>query len=167
MSSLNQDELDLLKKLIGNFNVSELQQKILISILHDYVHTPICFSTETGTFLWVNTAWARMLEYTPQELINSKVHTWKNLTVESEDLILDEEQVQLLISGQITNTLIVKKYRKKSGGTILTRLTISRFPAQGECIFFVCTAVKIEDSEKELLEQWAEDKIKLLESKFI
>lgn len=149
--TLTTEELEALTKLRERFDTNKLSSTFLIHMVQNYIDVPFCISIGIGEFLWVNNAWAEMLEYSVTELVENPNLNWKTLTYDSKDLAIDEEQVKLLEDGSISENLFIKKYRQKSGTSITVKLSVKRFPSQGNCIFFICTATKLDEYQRETI----------------
>lgn len=130
-------------------NFTDIPQQELYYILTDLVSTPLAFTLGDGTFLWVNQAYANMVDYSITELVGKDGVSWKTLTADKADLQDDEENVERLTNGLSDRYTIVKKYRRKTGGIIPVRLLVTRYPRAGEIGFFVVSATELNNGYKD------------------
>ena len=117
--------------------LSELTGNDLLTLINTHIDHPLAISDIDGSFIWANTQFANRLGYTPRELLDI---SWKDLTVDSGDLDLDESLALDTLEGDIKQYHLFKQYWSKNKKPIPTPLTVARFPQEGgrdEFRFFI------------------------------
>ena len=87
-------------------------------------HPLACVGTD-HTFVWVNTAFERLVGYSVAELADM---TWMDITDQA-DVGGDLASVKSVIDGRIPQYTITKRYRHKHGRLIPIELSVWRFPS--------------------------------------
>lgn len=87
----------------------------------------IVLSDLQGRILECNPAVSRILGYAPEELLQQHVQDFSH----SEDMEEDRRRLAGLLAGDYDAYQMEKRYFRKGGGLVWSRLTVSRFPASG------------------------------------
>ncbi|MEW5734299.1 MAG: transporter substrate-binding domain-containing protein [Thermodesulfobacteriota bacterium] len=105
----------------------------------------------------VNSAFAEMLGYSPEEL---KGKTWQEITP-VEDIETSRKEIGLLLSGEKDSTRFQKRYLHKNGDMVWAdaSLSLRRGPG-GEPLYFITTIVDINEQKR------AEEALKSSEEKY-
>jgi PAS domain S-box-containing protein len=102
--------------------------------------TGIAVSTPQGRFLQVNAAYCRMLGYTEEELLEKD---FASLT-HPDDLPLNLQMRDEVLSGQRDSFVMEKRYLKKNGDVVWTSHSVSAARATGgEILTLIVVAVDI------------------------
>lgn len=102
--------------------------------LFDQAEIGIVQSDLTGRFVLTNPKYARMLQYTPDELVGK---TFQDVTY-PDDRELDRDQVKRLLAGEISKFSLEKRYLRKDHTLIWVKLTACLMhDAQGNPSHFI------------------------------
>jgi len=94
----------------------------------EFSDQPLAIVGLDNTFVWVNSAWEKLVGYSTIELLNM---TWMDITI-SKDKAGNAESVSKVRDGFITNYSMSKNYRHKNGQQVPVVLTVTRFPSDKE-----------------------------------
>lgn len=113
----------------------------------DADHPMACVSTE-NEFVWVNSAFERMIGYSIAELLG---RTWMEITYQP-DVGGDLASVQSVIEGKIEHYRMVKEYVHKRGHKVQVELIVRRFPKNvlEDLIYFRVEAPPVRATPQEL-----------------
>lgn len=100
----------------------ELENDDILRVAFEHAALGMVIADKYGNLISVNRWFAEFLGYQRQELINKN---FKDIT-QSEDLLADEEQMELLRTGQITSFQMEKRYIHKQGHHVWGLLNVSQ-----------------------------------------
>lgn len=129
------------------------------------VDYPLACVCPDSKFMWVNSAFERLLGYSVAELFS---RTWMSIT-EQKDVGGDLASVQAVISGKISHYTMSKNYIHKRGHVVPVDLTVRRFPSSAveDIVCFIVEAPPTKATKPELdqVEQQLMQKIEELEKR--
>ena len=127
----------------------------------EVVSLPMACVSEDSKFVWVNTAFERLVGYSRSEL---REKSWMDITIQ-EDVGGDLASVNNIIDGIDAQYTISKRYKHKFGKTIPIELTVWRFPqaAHTPMLCFIVEAVPEKASQQEL-DEVRTDLLKVIEA---
>lgn len=120
-------------------------------------HCPMLASLEDGTIVWANTAFEELLNYTVVELTgHGSIHgvSWKDLTVNSDDLNADLALIESLKEGHRNEYRLQKSYRKKNGEPVPVLIQVLRWPPAGDVEVYLVTILPLNISTSYLLSEF-------------
>ena len=129
--------------------MQQLTKEELLLIMTELVSCPLAFTATDGKFLWVNQAFAKMLDYSVPELIGDDGPTWMDLTPDKEDLSNDVDALESLKRNETNSYVLVRKYRAKTGKTIPVRIVVEKYPRNGDRSFFTVTVTELNNGYKD------------------
>lgn len=100
------------------------------------IRHPIACVTKNHYFVWVNSAFERLVGYSQAEL---QEKTWMDIT-DTEDLGVDMKNVLAVVEGSDLQYTMLKHYLHKSGAKVRICLTVWRHPSDYR--EFVCFIVE-------------------------
>lgn len=128
---------------------SDLRTQEIYHIFTDLVVLPMAFTKADGKFLWANQAFCDIVDYNLMELLGEDGVSWKELTVDPNDLQDDEEALKQITDGVMDRYTLVKKYKTKTGRLVPIRLVVQRFPKVDDIQFFVVSATRLDNGYKD------------------
>jgi len=116
--------------------------------LCEQTRTPLACVDADNKFVWVNTAFERLIGYSCAEL---QTMTWMQVT-DQPDVGGDLASVDAIKNGHVNGYSLDKNYRHKSGRKIAVELSVWRFPVKGisELLYLMSEAVPAQVSKTEM-----------------
>lgn len=126
-----------------------LTKEDLLLITTELITAPLAFTNYSGKFVWVNQAFARLLDYSTPELTGPDGPTWMDLTPDKEDLSNDQDALNSLKNNEISSYVLVKKYRAKTGRSVPVRIVVEKFPREIAESFFIVTVTELNNGYRD------------------
>lgn len=134
----------IIKQISETYNVPEGYWQAACEDM-DYPLACVC---PNNTFMWVNSAFEKLLGYSVAELYGK---TWMSIT-EQKYVGGDLASVHAVVSGKITHYTMSKNYIHKRGFVVPVELTVRRFPMSAieDLVCFIAEAPPTKATKPEL-----------------